>query len=204
MNSWLASLARHVGGSAGATWSPVRIVSRGMCCAVGHHAPAATAAINARMNHFRETEFVAQGGVPIVGGALFEVNAWGAERLDHMLQLVVAEALAGQAAIDPAHIALIVIGAEASRPGRSSSSLADALAHLMARQRDAGTAFHAASRFCAYGKGGIARALMDAAILMAQDNGPQYVLLAGVDSLLDAGAIKMAASINARAMPPLP
>ena len=190
MNRWPASLSRHLGGSPQPSWSPLRIVSRGMCCAVGHHAPAATAAINARMNHFRETEFVAQGGIPIIGGALFDVGAWGAERLSHMLQLVVAEAIAGQETIDPAHIALIVVGAENGRPGQSSHCLAETLANLLSQRRSAGTGFHATSRFCAHGKGGIARALTDAAALMAHEHGPHYVLLAGVDSQLDAGAIE--------------
>lgn len=189
MSSWLASLAR-TGADSAQTWFPLRVVSRGMCCAVGHHATAATAAINARMNHFRETEFVARGGIPIVGGALFDVGAWGAERLDHMLRLVVAEAMAGNDAISPAEIALMVIGAEAARPGRSSDCLADSLTDLISQQRSAGEEFHPASRFCAYGKGGIARALMDAATLMSQKGGPRYVLLAAVDSFLDAGAIE--------------
>lgn len=190
MNRWLAALGRHEDAPPPPRWAPLRIVARGMCCAVGHHAPAASAAINARLNHFRETEFVAQGGIPIVGGALFEVGAWGAERLAHMLRLVVDEAMGGPGAPDPSHIALIVVGAEAGRPGRSSDCLAEALAELLAQGRSADTAFHAASRFCAYGKGGIARALMEGAALMADQHGPQYILLAGADSLLDAGAIE--------------
>ncbi|NHZ63879.1 hypothetical protein [Massilia genomosp. 1] len=181
MSRWLSSLTRNLSGPQEASWAPLRIVSRSMCCAVGHNAPAATAAINARMNHFRETAFVARGGIPIVGGALFDVGAWGAERLDHMLQLVVAEALAAQTAGEPAHIALIVMGAEAGRPGRSSNCLAEALAQLLSQQRSTGSTFHPSSRFCSYGKGGIARALTDAALLMAQENGPQFVLLVAVD-----------------------
>ncbi|GGC00676.1 hypothetical protein GCM10011572_23370 [Pseudoduganella buxea] len=60
-----------------AAFRPLRIAARAMCCAVGHNAQAPTAAINARLNHFRETGFVAPGGTPLAGGALYELDAWG-------------------------------------------------------------------------------------------------------------------------------
>ncbi|MDQ1918742.1 hypothetical protein [Massilia pseudoviolaceinigra] len=170
-------------------WTPLRIVSRGMCCAVGHTAPAATAAINARLNHFRETEFVSQGAAPIVGGALFDVAVWGAERLKYMLYSVIDEALAGLD-LDTNQIAIVVIGAETSRPGCPSHCLADALTELLEAQHALGKPFHAASRFCSYGKGGVAQAITAAATILCGKNGAEYVLLASADCLLDAGAIE--------------
>lgn len=179
-----------VGDEAGAAWSPLRVVSRGMCCAVGYSAPAATAAIKARMNHFRETGFVARGGARIVGGALFELDMWGANRLGYMLQSVIWETLDGYSLIEPEQIAILALGAEPSRPGMSGSCLADALGDILDVAQQEGKAFHGASRFCNYGKAGIGRALTDAAQLLGTKQGPQYVLLGAVDSLLDVGAIE--------------
>ncbi len=174
-----------------AAWQPLRIVARGMCCAVGHTAPAATAAIEARMNHFRETQFVSHGGVPIVGGTLFDVAAWGAERMCHMLAAVIAEALAGagQHAADTGRIALVLLVAEPSRPGGATAGLAEALKELTAALEAQDVRFHAGSCTLALGKAGIGQALETCAALLAAEQGPDKVLLAGVDCLLDAGAI---------------
>jgi 3-oxoacyl-[acyl-carrier-protein] synthase I len=172
-------------------WQPLQVVSRGMCCAVGNSAPAATAAINARMNHFRETGFVARGGSPIVGGALHEVDMWGAERLRYMLHSVIHEALAGAGSIDTAQIAIFALGAEPTRPGMSSSNcLAEALRDFVNEAGERGSAFHATTRFCNYGKAGIGRVLEEVSQLLAGEQGPQYALLAAADSLLDAGAVE--------------
>ena len=190
MKLWPSSPA---GGSKEAvlpSWMPLRVVSRAMCCSVGYTAPAASAAINARLNHFRETQFVSRGSARIIGGALFEVETWGAERLSYMLQSVVAEALAEHIAVNTAQIAILAIGAEPQRPGRPSSCLADALAGILDEARQQGKEFHARTQFCDYGKAGIGKALDLASLLLDTDDGPEYVLLAAVDSLLDAGAIE--------------
>lgn len=172
------------------SWTPLRVVSRAMCCSVGYTAPAASAAINARLNHFRETQFVSRGGAPIIGGALFEVDTWGAERLSYMLRSVIAEALAEHIAVDAAQIAILVIGAEPQRPGRPSNCLADALAEILGEARQHGKEFHALSQFCDYGKAGIGKALELASQLLESEGGLEYVLLAAADSLLDAGAVE--------------
>ncbi len=171
-------------------WVPLRVVSRAMCCSVGYTAPAASAAINARLNHFRETQFVSRGGPPIIGGALFEVDTWGAERLSYMLKSVVAEALAEHITVEPAQIAILAVGAEPQRPGRPSICLADALAEILAEARQHGKDFHLLTQFCDYGKAGIGKALELASHLLTSASGPEYVLLAAVDSLLDAGAVE--------------
>jgi 3-oxoacyl-[acyl-carrier-protein] synthase I len=182
------------------TWSPLRIVSRGMCCAVGHNAPAATAAINARMNHFRETEFV-DGGQPIIGAAVYGVNQWGAARLQLMVQTVMAECLAAVQSVDRGDIAVLLICAEPSRPGMPREHLGDALHNFVGQNDRQDHPFHAQSYLAAYGKGGIARAMADAAALLNTKAGPEYVLMVAIDSLLDAAAIEQFLSqqrLNAR------
>lgn len=48
----------------------LQITATGMCCAVGYYTEAAVAAIQAGMNHFRETEFIGPQGQPIIGAQL--------------------------------------------------------------------------------------------------------------------------------------
>ncbi|NHZ44604.1 hypothetical protein [Massilia aquatica] len=115
---------------------------------------------------------------------------WGAERLSYMLQSVVDEALIEHISVDTAQIAILAIGAEPQRPGRPSSCLADALAAILDDARQHGKEFHALTQFCDYGKAGIGKALAQASQLLASKDGPEYVLLAAVDSLLDAGAVE--------------
>lgn len=171
-------------------WMPLRVVSRGMCCAVGYSAAAATAAINSRLNHFRETEFVARGGEKIVGGALFELDTWGADRLNYLLKSVINETLAGETFVDTARIAILVLGAEPTRPGVASECLADALTDILEEAQQRGKGFHPATRFLDYGKAGVGKALAHASQLLTSNDAPEYVLLAAVDSLLDAVAVE--------------
>ena len=67
----------------------LRIAGRAMCCSVGHHAPAACAAIHARLNHFRETSFVAYDGKPVIGASLYGLDLWGEARHDRMAHRVI-------------------------------------------------------------------------------------------------------------------
>ncbi|QBE66540.1 hypothetical protein [Pseudoduganella lutea] len=172
-----------------ASWAPLRIAARAMCCAVGHNAAAASAAINARVNHFRETDFM-EGGSRIVGAALYRVDAWGAERLGLMLRAAIAEIITSQPGMDTGKVALLVLGAEAERPGMDSERVAAIVGELLAELREEGGEFHVHSGYRADGKGGVGKALVQAASLLAGADGPEQVLLVAVDSLLDAGAIE--------------
>jgi len=171
---------------------PLRVVARAMCCSVGHHARAATAAINAHMNHFRETEFVDDSGDVLIGAALHEVPVWGAERLRLMLHAVVAESLqsANDVGLHTEQIAIMLLTPEAERPGMPHDALADDLADLAAGNIPGMGPFHAKSAMYAYGKAGIARLLQEAGDALAEGDAPSHVLLVAVDSLLDAGAIE--------------
>lgn len=171
---------------------PLRVVGRAMCCAIGHHARAATAAINAHLNHFRETEFVDDSGDIIIGAALHEVPVWGAERLRLMLHAVVAESLQSANAVGllAEQIVIMLLTPDAERPGMPHDALADDLADLAAGKVPGMGPFHAKSAMYAYGKAGIARLLQEAGAVLTGDGAPSHVLLVAVDSLLDAGAIE--------------
>lgn len=172
-----------------APWRALRIVARGMCCPVGHTAPAATAAINARLNHFRETGFVASGGVPLTGGALFDVHVWGAERLFHMLRMVLDEVREAAPHVDASATALFLTAQEPARPGWTSASLDGVFAQLLEEERACGREYRHA-QFHPCGKGGITHALSRCAALLTADGGPSHVILLSVDSLLNAPSIE--------------
>jgi 3-oxoacyl-[acyl-carrier-protein] synthase-1 len=161
-----------------------------MCCAVGHNAKAATAAIRARINHFRETEFVAYDGQPIMGAQLYAVNAWGEERIRLMLRSVLGECLSAVPEVRTEEIGLMVMTTSVAQHGLPSEKLVDELNELTAGEVEGFSGFYPQSLLCTYGKGGIARALDDATQWLNQENGPRYVMLIGVDTLLHAAAIE--------------
>lgn len=173
-------------------FTPLRVAARGMCCSLGFNAAAATAAIQARMNHFRATQFMGAGGQPIVGAALYDTPVWGAERLALMVHSVAQEcfdAWPGAGAAAFASVAVMMLCAEPQRPSMPRQAVVEILQGL---QGDWG--LHPACSVRAYGKGGIAQMLLHAARLLAHgspsDPAPTHVLLIGVDSLLDAAAIE--------------
>lgn len=163
----------------------LRIVARGMCCAVGHSAPVATAAIRARMNHFRDTDFVDESGQPLIGASLFDVKPWGADRYRLMLQAVLNECTArAPLRNQSADTAIVLLCAEASRPGSARQWAQSALSTVV---RDGG--YHAASQLVPLGKAGVTHALTCARQSLHTERAPRYVILAGVDSYLEAPVI---------------
>jgi 3-oxoacyl-[acyl-carrier-protein] synthase I len=182
-------LSDTVSGTNYPAWSPLKVLARGMCCAVGHNAEAATIAINARMNHFRETEFV-DAGLPIMGATLYGVDIWGAERLQLMAQSVMTQCLAALSDVNLKDIAVLLLSAEPGRPGMPREHLGSTLHNFAGQEDHLDHPFHAESCLVAYGKGGIAAAVADASALLNSATGPEYVLMVAVDSLLDAAAIE--------------
>ncbi|WP_155248039.1 hypothetical protein [Variovorax paradoxus] len=172
-------------------FQPLRVAGRGICCAVGHRAQAAVAAINARVNHFRETGFIDQEGGPVVGGALHDVSIWGEERWHAMLYSVITESLASLTHVSFERVAVVMLSAEPERIGITHEGFGRVLAELMNTRCLSGAGrFHALSRRLAYGKGGIAQALEEISAILCQRGGPDYVVLAAADSFLHAGAIE--------------
>lgn len=176
--------------TAGPQVPPLRIASRGMCCAVGHNARAATAAIRARMTHFRETEFVSEDGAPIIGAFLYDVDVWGDERLRLMVRSVLAECLQSMPHIRTRDVGVVLLTAQTGGDGLAPLGLVEELDALREGSLPGLGPFHPKSCLCAYGKAGIGRALMTATDMLVQPGHPKYVALVAVDSLLHAAAIE--------------
>lgn len=162
----------------------LHIEAAGMCCAVGHSVPAATAAMGACVDHFRQSWFRGRDGKPLSCAMVWGLDSWGPERMGDMFAAVLDECRA-QAALDPADTALLLLVPDAARPGADPDWPQDIYSHCTA-----GLQYHPASRICPWDRAGMGAALLHARGLLA-DNTVQRVLLAGVDSYL------VAATINA-------
>jgi 3-oxoacyl-[acyl-carrier-protein] synthase I len=168
----------------------LRVIGRAMCCSLGHTAPAASAALNARINHFQESRFVGQGGRRVVVAMLHGLDTWGMDRMALMLNAVITEALGAEpTSAACGTTALVVCCAEGERPGMDSASFQQGVNAIVQPW-----GFHASSLALDCGKGGIAQALHRASALLqtarATGNGPLRVLLVGLDSLLLAATIE--------------
>ncbi len=170
------------------------VAARGMCCALGWYAPAAVAAIRARLNHFRASEFVARDGQPIVAASAYGLNTWGVERLGAMLRSSVLECLADArnsgAAMDTSRTALLLMLPEPGRPALQEEALAELFQDLVAE-----LGLSPESQLGWVGQGGLALALQTGEELIhptahGQRGVVDAVLLAAVDSLLDAPLIE--------------
>ena len=163
--------------------------------------------MRARMNHFRETDFVGDGA-PLMGAALHDEPSWGAERLGRMLNQAVTQALTGGTCAH-AKVALLVLCANPDRPGMPTDDLDEALGAWVNGGHAGWGPFHSASRLYPAGKGGIGQALHAVASLLAQPQSPEQVLLVGIDSLLNAATVehhleqaRLATPLNADGMVP--
>ena len=192
MSAWnpfaAARSANHsttiTGKSATKPFQPLRIVGQDMCCAVGHSAGAASAALMARMNHFRETAFRCDG-MPVLGAMLHDLPLLGAARWRLMLERVcVGATQERRTAAQP--FPLILLCADPESAGLQAADAAPLLRGL----QEAGVADPARSWLLSTGKAGIAEALMQASAML-RESAPatHHVLVAGVDSLLTGAAI---------------
>lgn len=169
-------------------FKPMLVRARAMCCSLGFTAPAAVAALNARVNHFTESRFVGQGGRRIMAAQLHGVSVWGAARLDMMLESVLTEIRASRRLCVEDELSLLICCAEAQRPGIDRQSLREHFLTFAQSHR-----FHSSSAVLSVGRGGIAQALLHASELLHRGvaaGRPRAVLLVGVDSLLVAASIE--------------
>jgi 3-oxoacyl-[acyl-carrier-protein] synthase-1 len=163
---------------------PLRVVTGGICCAVGFSAAASIAAIRAHINHFRETDFVDDAGEPINAAMLYEVPVWGEQRLQYMYRTVMSECLTvlpEDAPVPP----IILIGAERERGAR----FARGMEMLFQNNLPAG-GYDSRTQGIRRGKAGIAEALQKAREIFSAPDAPEYVIVAGIDSFLDAATIE--------------
>lgn len=167
---------------------PLRVVASGICCAVGFTADASIAAIRAHINHFRETDFVDDAGQPITASMLYEIPVWGEQRLQHMYRAVMAECLSALPENpDPEGLLppVILIGAELGRGARFARSM-----EWLLRTNRPSEGYDPRAQYICQGKAGIANALQIAHEILSTPNAPKYVIIAGIDSFLDAATIE--------------
>jgi 3-oxoacyl-[acyl-carrier-protein] synthase-1 len=164
---------------------PLRVAASGICCAVGYNAPASIAAIRARLNHFRETDFVDDAGEPLRAAMLYGVPVWGQRRLQHMYRAAIAECLAALPH-DPARPfpPVILIGAEHDRGERFVLGMDELLRNNCPEGGYAPDTY----RMC-LGKAGIADALRMAGEIFSKPGASEYIVIVGIDSFLDAATI---------------
>lgn len=162
----------------------LRIDQAAMCCALGYSLEAASAAIRACLDHFRESWFVDRGGRPLHCAMIWDNDLWGPSRMGFMFEHVLAEIFHKAPECDPGRTCLMLLTPEESRPG----SHKDWAQEIFAACTDK-VAFHESSRICPGGRAGIGLCLHWARDVLAA-NEVEQLLLAGVDSYLTVGAIE--------------
>ncbi len=163
----------------------LRVISSGLCCSVGYTADAASCALRAGMDHFQESDFVADGSERLRVARLPSATLWGGERLALWVRQAVADCLGGVKAFETADTALCLLTLERERPhGDDRTQFATA----QAAQRVLGHTFSADSRVFTAGRAGLGHALLRIRHLIDQGH-VRRVLLVGVDSYLNAATI---------------
>jgi 3-oxoacyl-[acyl-carrier-protein] synthase-1 len=161
--------------------APLAVLNTGVVSAVGLSAPAACAAIRAKITNPGETRFVDGDGEWIVGCTVPLEEPWsGATKLSTMGAMAIDECLSGVPRREWPAVPLLLCVAEPSRPGRVEG-LEDRLARNIGEQL--GIRWSDQSAVIAQGRASIGVALQQARKLVYESNLP-FVLIAGVDSLL--------------------
>lgn len=197
MIRWLSSIQRGSQDvAARARFVPLMVEGRAMCCAVGHHARAATAAMNARINHFRGSDFVDGEGRTLMSGMVNDLSIWGAQRQAALLRQVLLEIVDAARHVDWSQVPVIINGPEPSRQGLPIEAMRESLATAL---KEFG--LHPDSQVLAGGQGGIAEALHLASELLVHGSEqnrkpPKHVMLVGLDSLLFAGSIEQLIAVE--------
>jgi 3-oxoacyl-[acyl-carrier-protein] synthase-1 len=153
----------------------------GLVTSVGLTAPSSCAAIRAKISNPTETRFMVGDGEWLVAHQVPLTQAWcGLTRLAKMASMAIEEALEDLPRVQWELLPLLLCVAEDGRPGRMIG-LDDQL--LLMIQEELGVRFAAHSMVIKQGRSGVAVALAQARILMAQSH-CNRVLVAAVDSLL--------------------
>jgi 3-oxoacyl-[acyl-carrier-protein] synthase-1 len=160
---------------------PLAIRRTGLVTSVGLSAPAACAAIRAKLTNPSETRFIDSHGEWIMAHQVPLAQPWrGLTKLVKMAALAIDEALDEVPREDWADIPLLLCVAEPARPGRLDG-LDDRL--FTEIQEELGARFHPRSAIVAHGRVGVAVALLKARALI-HEQGVAQVLIAATDSLL--------------------
>ena len=160
---------------------PVAIERTGLVTSVGLSAPAACAAIRAKLTNPTETRFLDPAGKWLMAHEVPLDKPWrGLPRLVGMAAMAIEECLADVPRDDWSRIPLLLCVAEPQRPGRQAG-LDDRLFEEI--QRALGVRFAAASNIVPHGRVGMAVAV-DAARRLLQSGACERVLVAATDSLI--------------------
>ncbi|MDQ0034150.1 3-oxoacyl-[acyl-carrier-protein] synthase-1 [Variovorax boronicumulans] len=161
---------------------PIAIQSAGLVTSVGLSAPAACAAIRAKLKNPCETRFVDSIGEWIMAHEVPMDTPWrGLPRLAHMAAMAVEDCLRDVPRAEWPSIPLLLCVAEHDRPGRQEG-LDDQL--FLQLQQVLGVSFAVESAIVAHGRAGAGVALLQARKLVHEQRLPG-VLIVAADSLLN-------------------
>ena len=161
--------------------APIAIRKTGLVTSVGLTAPAACAAMHAKIANPTETRFIDSSGEWIMAHQVTLEQPWrGLTKLAKMAAMAIDEAMEGIERKAWKDIPLLLCVAERDRPGRMQG-LDDRL--FIDVQAELGASFHQRSAVVSEGRIGVAVALAQARTLI-HEHGIEQVLIAATDSLL--------------------
>jgi 3-oxoacyl-[acyl-carrier-protein] synthase-1 len=160
---------------------PLAILKTGLVTSVGLSAPAACAAIRAKISNPTETRFTDGKGAWIMAHEVPLEQPWrGRAKLARMAAMAIEECLEGVPREDWPTIPLLLCLAESDRPGRLDGLEEQLFAEI---QFALGADFGARSRVVPEGRVSVGTALSFARDLLASGDTP-YVIIAAADSLI--------------------
>lgn len=163
------------------TATPLAVLGAGLISSVGVCAPASCAAIRAKLTNPTETRFLAEDGDWLMAHEVVLEKPWrGMTKLAKMAAVAIEEALSSVPKILWGEIPMLLCVAEADRPGRMERLDEELFARV---EQELGARFAAQSTVIPEGRVSVARALLEARLLI-QRCGIDKVLIAATDSLL--------------------
>lgn len=159
------------------------IAGSGMCTSLGFDQKATVAAIDSQLDHFRETTFWDNNGEPLLGAMLYDINFWGAARLQWMCEMAIKDCLNQQQENNLTKTALLLLGTDLTISPLTVSGLETVFTALSPY-------FHPDSLLLKTGKSGVAQALLIAQNMLYKAHSDiEAVLLVGADSYFTAETI---------------
>jgi len=158
---------------------PLFVKAAEMYCPLGMSLEAATAAMRAGLDHFRESEFTDFYNSPLSGSYFDDLPKARLDRQVYLFEQVWQGCLARMPDLELEKTPLLLLVAEMPRPDLPRD-FGQALFAACTKDRS----FHEASRICAWGRAGLGLALPYARKLL-EEGAAKQVLIVGVDSLLD-------------------
>ena len=163
----------------------LRVISTGICCAVGYSAAAANCALRAGMDHFQESDFRTRSGDLVRVARLPEQRLWGAPRLAQWMRQAMEDCLANATLPPDEPLLVLLVFAEAERPAAEERHAVQAAALI---RPALGHPLHPASSGTAAGRAGLAECLTYADKLL-REGAVRHAMVVGFDSYLHSEVI---------------